>query len=531
MKKQYLLALISLLLIQCNSIKNQNAHLDDLISENDLKTDVDFAYKKIQKLHPRLFWYISKEKLDYKFDSLKSTITKPLTTFDFYKKLNASVYAIKQGHMFIYPSVKQYTKKETKALAKKGIGPLSQFDFEVFDGKLYVAKNKSYNKTIKSGTEVVAINGKKTTDLLNEYQNWFTSDGNNKTFKKNFLGKRFSNFYTFENGLKDSIIYDFKYNDTLKSIAIKRKVIDTAGTNKNSIKKQITTAEKEKARALKKKKDVFGYNETTQLYNRNLKFIEKDSTIAVMKINGFNLGDSDTFYKESFTKIQAHKSKFLVIDLRDNGGGRLKEISNLYAYLADSTFVFLDKSEVVSKTSLMHIDYFKGSSIGVKAIKGIFSPIVYGFLYFSVHKDSDGKYYYNTETRPHKLNENAFKGKVYVLINGGSFSASSILSSNLKGSKRATFVGEETGGAFNGCVAGQMPLVELPKSKIKIRLGLMTCVPHYKSSIDGRGIFPDQEIIPTLKDRINNNDPEMNWILKDIHTEQSVDELLNQNKK
>jgi hypothetical protein len=37
---------------------------------------------------------------------------------------------------------------------------------------------------------------------------------------------------------------------------------------------------------------------------------------------------------------------------RDNGGGRLNEIVDLYSYLADS-FVFLDKSEVVSKSSLM----------------------------------------------------------------------------------------------------------------------------------------------------------------------------------
>jgi C-terminal processing protease CtpA/Prc len=49
------------------------------------------------------------------------------------------------------------------------------------------------------------------------------------------------------------------------------------------------------------------------------------------------------------------------------------------------------------------------------------------------------------------LSPNAFKGKIYVMINGGSFSASSLISSNLK-LKRVTFVGEETGGAFNGTV-------------------------------------------------------------------------------
>jgi C-terminal processing protease CtpA/Prc len=43
------------------------------------------------------------------------------------------------------------------------------------------------------------------------------------------------------------------------------------------------------------------------------------------------------------------------------------------------------------------------------------------------------------------------KEKIYVMINGGSFSASSLISSNLK-TPKVTFVGEETGGAFNGTV-------------------------------------------------------------------------------
>jgi C-terminal processing protease CtpA/Prc len=102
------------------------------------------------------------------------------------------------------------------------------------------------------------------------------------------------------------------------------------------------------------------------------------------------------------------------------------------------------------------------------------------------------------------------------LINGGSFSASCILSSNLKGSGRALFVGEETGGAFNGTVAGIMPVVTLPESKLNLRLGLALIQPHYKTEIVGRGIFPDVSIKPTLQDRINGNDPELNWVLDDI---------------
>jgi C-terminal processing protease CtpA/Prc len=159
--------------------------------------------------------------------------------------------------------------------------------------------------------------------------------------------------------------------------------------------------------------------------------------------------------------------------------------------------------------------YFKGGNPILKTIKIAVAPLVYPVFYLITKKDKKGNFYENIYNKPQEIKENAFKGKIYVLINGGSFSASSIISSNLKGSKRATFVGQETGGAFNGTVAGFMPMVQLPHSKIKIKVGIMTCEPHFKS-IEGRGIFPDKEIIPTIQDRINGKDPEMEWIITQI---------------
>ena len=189
MKKIFIPILFSFLFIQCKSVKKHNKHLYDLISENELKSDIDFTYKKLQRLQPKLYWYISKKELDFKFDSLKSTITKPMSSFDFYKKLSPVVASIHQGHLTVSPSTKIISKSEQKNLKNKGIGPFSQFEFEVLNNQLYVVKNKSENKSIHPGAEVVAINGKKTTDLIQQYNALFTSDGYNKTFKRKTDGK------------------------------------------------------------------------------------------------------------------------------------------------------------------------------------------------------------------------------------------------------------------------------------------------------------------------------------------------------
>lgn len=516
--KKALYLIFAFVLSNCSSVKNHNAHLNDLIPVEDLKSDVDVAYQKMKDLHPKLYWYISEKDLSYKFDSLKTSITKPISSFEFYKKLAPIVGTVGQGHMIVLPKVKKYEKSQLKAIKKKGIGPLSQFDFELFDNKMYVVKNKSYDKSIKIGTEVVEVNGKKTQEYLKEYDKLFTSDGYNKTFKKNRLPRWFGRFFSQENGIKDTLSYTFKFKDSTKIVSIYRKVVDTTGIGKqkNKVLNDFEKAKaKLKAKALKIRKDVEGYDKETKEYRRNLRFIEKDSSVAIIKIRGFSEGDYETFYEESFKKIQDYKSKTLIIDLRFNGGGRLAEINDLYSYLSEKEYIFLQKSPIASKTSLFNMEYFKGPFYWIP-LKIVASPIVYGYAYFKVHKNEDGNYYASMMTKPKKIKDTNFKGKIYVLINGGSFSASSIISSNLQGSKRATFVGEETGGAYNGTVAGQMPTQKLPNSEMNLILGILGCIPYHKTENEGRGIFPDKQILPTLQDRIDGNDPEMNWVLEDL---------------
>jgi len=71
----------------CTSVKKYNEQRLNIIPPDKLRHDVDFAYKKLQEMHPNLNWYISKKELDFKFDSLKSSINKPLTPTQFYFKL------------------------------------------------------------------------------------------------------------------------------------------------------------------------------------------------------------------------------------------------------------------------------------------------------------------------------------------------------------------------------------------------------------------------------------------------------------
>lgn len=514
LEKRILLILFIIFFAQCSTLKKDNEHLQQLISAEQLKKDVDFTYKKFQKLHPNLYYYISKETLDYKFDSLKTTINTPLIPLEFYKKISPVVASIRQGHSYVLPPEKKLSKKETKAYTKKGTGPFSQFDFSFLNDKLYVTKNKSYNKSIAVGTEVLSVNGIKPLNLIQQYNQYYSSDGFNTSLKKQIAAKRFISAFTTEFGIKDSLQYLLKSNDSIKLVTIKRLKPDSIKKKEAKIASKKVSVDKAKLQELKRKKRINGYDKLTNTFIRELHFSPKDSSVAILKIRGFKKGKYRKFYKESFTEIKKKNTKTLIIDIRNNGGGHLSEIVHLYRYLADSTFIFLKKSEVVSRASLFEGAYFNKGSVAVKAIKAVFSPFVYGYLLVNVHKDKNGKNYFATETKPQQIKKNAFDGKLYVLINGGSFSASSIISSNLKGSKRATFVGEETGGDYNGTVAGFMPIVKLPHSHLKVRIGIMNVAPYYQTEVLGHGIFPDVSIQPSLQDKIQEKDPELDWILK-----------------
>ena len=306
MKKISLLFFCTIILASCSSIQKHNQSIDVLVSAEKLREDVDFTYQKLQKLQPKMDWYLSKEKLAFKFDSLKKSIQTPMKPNEFYKKLASVTNAIGQGHLIVYQKTKKLTKKETAKLAKRGNGPLSQFDFEIFDNKLYVVKNKSYDKSIQIGAEVLSINKVKSQDLIKDFSENFTSDGFNKTFFHRIISKRFGSYYSNKNGILDSLKYEFKFKDSIKTVIIKRKNVDSILNPKKKIietAEQISTRkiiEKQKKKDLAEKDKLYGFDKENKRYNRNLSFREKDSSVAVIKINGFQKTNYRKCYEQFF---------------------------------------------------------------------------------------------------------------------------------------------------------------------------------------------------------------------------------------
>ena len=498
MKQLLIAVLCCFFMTNCISVKKYNENIYVLRTEKELQKDVDYLHKKLQKLHPNLYWYISKQELDAKFDSLKSTLT-PMTSNEFYAQISPVFASIRQGHNVMNPLVEKLSKEERR-IYKNNIVALNQFNYEFFDDKLYIVKNNSTDTSILKGTEVVAINGITPQEIYTKFVHSSTSDGYNETFFPRRFALSFGNLYQIQYGklLLDSALYQLRYNDTVADYQISRKTKEKTAGLTGSLK----SAEAENIKPLT--------------------YLEADSSIALMTIPSFKI-KYRSFYKKSFKQLQTTNTQTLIIDLRNNPGGVASNIKALYTYLTDTSFYFLRKVEVASRTSILQPNIFNNRSIGEGVLRAIFYPfklIEMGVTAARI-KQEDGKYYSRFGSGSVRHNPLYFTGDVYVLINGGSFSASSIIASNLQGAERATFVGEETGGAYNGCVAGKFYNFTLPNSKLKGRFGLMTIQPFYQTDTAGRGIMPDITVLPTLEDRINDIDPELNTILDLVRLKQT----------
>ncbi|KIA83519.1 hypothetical protein OA84_08400 [Kaistella solincola] len=506
--KNFLLFAGFFLLTSCISVKKFNEGLKKPVSAEKLKADVDFAQHQLEKLHPKLYWYISKEDLDFKFDSLKTTINKPLKPNEFYQKLAPVIADIREGHLRLYSAEKRLTKKEIRDL-KKQKGLLSRYNFVVDGNRVFVKDNPDKLPNMKVGSEIISIKDIPVKNLIEKYKPFVNSDGFNTTFQKYSMARRWPTFFTEEFGILDSVKVETLFENQKNTFYLRREKISE---------KELKSKEKQEKKLTKsdsgKTKD---YNIITKSFNRDLQFPQKDSSVAYMKIKTFSGTYSRKFYRQSFAVLKKSPAKYLIIDIRDNLGGSLAEINNLYSYLVSENFQFINDIEVTSRASMLQADYFREFPTLLKP----FAVLVYPFYFvgsaLSVKKESDGFFLRNNSFFSiRKPKKDHFTGKIYVLINGSSFSASSIIASKLKNDQRAFLVGEETGGANDGTVAGRYSTKKLPNSKLKLPIGLMLIQPNIDFTFTKKGVLPDEKISPTLDQIFKKNDVQLQWIFDDI---------------
>jgi C-terminal processing protease CtpA/Prc len=225
-------------------------------------------------------------------------------------------------------------------------------------------------------------------------------------------------------------------------------------------------------------------------------FLDDENVTMHLKLYAFSRKRSKAAYRKIFRKLKKNKTENLILDLRNNGGGSLENCYNLLSYLLDTS------QTQTLRTSIRSYPYKQFTSL----------PVIFKLMRFGLGTISKKKIINDTDNfvytiKPRKKNH--YNNKIFVLINGGSFSASCLVAAYLKTNKKAVFIGEETAGAMEGCNAGITPYYTLPNTKAKIRMPAFRVVHDVCPTITGHGILPDYKIEYSIMDILNRKDLEI----------------------
>lgn len=451
-------------------------------SPAELQEDYTVYRQILEKHHPSLYWYTSKDSMDAYFEYGRKQLNDSLTEPAFRKLLTYVTAKISCGHTTVRPSKAWGRYSDTVRLGK--MFPLSM---KVWDGTMMVNANLNRRDSIlKRGTVITKINGKTADAVVDTLFDYISTDGYNRTHKYQSLSNRgnFGSLYTLLFGLSDK--YEIEYRDSIDNfktavIPVYDPAADTAGRSGTRAFRPSQQLTKKQQRELR-------------LNAARLLRIDTVNRTAMMDLGTFGKGVGlKRFFHNSFEALQKNNIGHLIIDVRGNGGGSVTNSTLITRYLSKQKFKLSDSLYAVRRGSLYE-----------KYIANHFWNKL--FIRFFTRKKSDRNYHFGYFERHYfkPKKQHHYDGKVYIVTGGNSFSATTLFAAALVKQDNVTVVGEETGGGAYGNSAWLIPDVTLPITGIRFRLPLFRLVIDKTVPKNGRGVQPEVESFPTI-DAIKRN--------------------------
>ncbi len=424
----------------------------DKIEIDLLKNDIDFLVENIQIVHPNPFTFISKNEFYAEAEKLKSKITEPLTTIEYYCLITPLVVKIEDGHTRVEDLRNEFNHY------KKNNGKIFPIDV-IIDNSCHVIVSQVYSETeLKIGDTIQTINSIPVTGIVDELIQYCA--GETQRYRRYLVQQKFAYLLW--------IAYDF--NPEKWDIE----------TNKNIFKVNgITESEKRESKVSKEKWKILEY--------KNL-----GNNIGLLVTRGFwyNSEEYKTILKECFQQIKNDSITDLVIDNRTNEGGSSELAGYLVDYIYDKQYshgtMEWKKSEPYDKWVREKYSGFMLFMFRLTPYKPYFKAD-YGDIVTVKWFDS----------KPTK-NKIRFKGNLYVLAGKQNFSEGTGFVCLVKDYNMGTIIGEETGSVVNSF--GDMFFYLLPNSKLEISTSIKRNIRPSGDRTMGKGVIPDIEVSQNIED-------------------------------
>jgi len=475
MRKFIIFIPILLISLYCSGQEIPKPGTPKVFSVTELKADFAFFRTAMETLHPSLYRYQPKDSMNYYFDTGLAKIDHPMQTVEFWELVQNTISKAGSGHTDIDPGKAFITNYN---YSKHYILP---FYIYIRDNRVYVKNYIGKTDTAFSiGDEVISVNYKPALSILNRERNFLTGDGYSNSYKDSQLEiGAFNRLYNLLNDEQNRFTVTFKSGPVTKTRTIKAAEVQN---KKADILRLYGSSQRSEGAPLNPEDSAKSLHEVT--------YLKDMPSTALLRISNFTYDDYSSFHKKLFKELKQKSINNLVIDLRNNAGGNERACIDLMKYLVDKNFYFTAKEDGM-------IDLGKFAGVIEKANRknsGIID------LSQVDRKPYELKTYAN---EPQVANEDGFRGSIYLLINGGTYSAAALLVTALKTQTPCVTIGQETGGGLAGCDGGSSVDINLPNTRFRLRMPLLWTYSVSKEQNHGKGLQPDIIFLPSATDIYN----------------------------
>lgn len=408
--------------------------------------DYDAFEKVLVTKEGRLDLHQSSDSMYFELSKLRRSLAEEKDLIDQFKAYSKTLAKLGCGHTQIHPNRELLTEwvREEKSLP---------IDFIMQGKRLYTNKllsddydlinmegsNYDRVRSIKGIYEVLSVNNKSVSEMMDLIAPYISSDEDGIDFKYHQVGQLFE-FYRHLSDpyFNDSVHISYvKGTDTISTyLGLGRPPINTINARLNKATTEDANIQKEIGT-----------------------FVIKNANVGVFRFRSFtacNGKNYDLFLQRSFQKIKTKKIKKLVIDLRGNTGGVMQY--SLMSYFVgediDLGRYVVEKPKRGFET--VHLKKRNGDYRRHKWMSRV--------QRFRVWLDDFDDGIVRTGPVDESLR---YDGEIVVITDEGTFSSASMLACHLKTLSNAKIVGRPAGGSFYRGNAGTIFAV-LPNSKFRL---------------------------------------------------------------
>ena len=448
-----------------------------MLSPKKMQKDLEYLLDNLEG-HPDPYTKISEEDFMAIVEEVKENISVELDEIDYYKNLARIVASIHDGHSSVY-----FPKDWLKNVRKDH----GAFPYEVFlsnEGNLYLIKS-FIEEQVPIGSEILEINGMKTSDFIDEVSLYLSFE--TIPFRNDRITNSFENLLYLVFKKTDQLTFKTKY---LKE-------------------EEFTVTNMPYKEWKAKQKDDQEYHEQKIARGEPYDFKIIEPGIAKIDIFSFSVASQDKykfFLSKTFKEIKKENVHSLIIDIRGNYGGYPKVSSLLFHYIHEGYFKTMAQSSM--KISHAYRRSFTDRYPALKNSNYIFPAKQHFVDLQEVLRGKHGTFVDEAEffNESPETKENEFYGDCYLLIDRKSYSASSSFASSFQCYSMGYIIGETTGGTK---IFRANPFARiLGSTGFRVRV---SSTKLYTACYDqeDQGVTPNFQVVPSMVDRINNIDKQL----------------------